>query len=86
MTERRITSDMGTTAAPLEMDESRRVVPISTIVRMSLIACSFSTAYLMSRFNDLLVMWLVERIHWVEHSATQIQIRSGYSLEDIPVK
>ena len=56
MRERRTASDMGTTAAPLEMDESRRVVPISTIVRMSLIACSFSTAYLISRFSDLLVI------------------------------
>lgn len=74
MTERKTTSDMGTTATPLEMDESRRVVPISTIVRMSLIVCSFSTAYLISRFNDLLVKWLVERIHWVEHSAMQIKI------------
>lgn len=48
-----MTSDIGTTAAPLETDESRCVVPISIMVRTSLMACSFSTAYLLSRFKDL---------------------------------
>lgn len=53
ITERRTTSEIGTIAAPHGADESLCVVPTSTIVRTSLIACSFSMANLLSRLRDL---------------------------------
>lgn len=47
-------SDRGTVPEPPPVWESWRTLPISTIVRISLITCSFSTACLLSRPRDLL--------------------------------
>lgn len=48
-----IGSDRGTEAVVLPAVASRRTVPTSTMVRMNLITCSFSTANLLSRVRDL---------------------------------
>ncbi len=47
-------SDKGTVFEAVKLGEYFGSDPISTIVRMSLIACSFSTACLLSRVSDLM--------------------------------
>jgi hypothetical protein len=46
-------SDRGTMLVVTAAEESGRTAPTSTIVRISLITCSFSTACLLSRSSDL---------------------------------
>jgi len=53
MTARITVSDTGTNPTPFFASKSLRTVPISTVVRMSLMTCSFSTACLLSRRSDL---------------------------------
>jgi len=47
-------SESGTVPAPAATGDSRRSAPISTMERISLMTCSFSTACLLSRVNDLI--------------------------------
>lgn len=51
--ERMTVSDTGMLPGPLLVSMSLRTVPTSTMVRTSLITCSFSTACLLSRRRDL---------------------------------
>lgn len=53
-------SDNGTVPQPTAAPGPRREDPISTMARMSLMTCSFSTAYLLSRARDLSVYSHVE--------------------------
>ena len=70
-------SDIGTTPGPLFISGSRRSVPTSTIIRMSLMTCSFSTACLLSRRSDLWqCLWV-----WILSSKG----KSG-SLQDVPIE
>ena len=67
MTDRTTASDSCTD--PEDSGESGRIVLSSTMVRMSLITCSFSTACLLSRSSDLRVVSVnVQQVCKIKHT------------------